>query len=225
MNQAELSNDWGPILAEEMQLPYFRRLRNFIIEEYLNEIVYPEQNDIFSAFNLTSFAQTKVVIIGQDPYHSPGQAHGLSFSVKPGVKTPPSLRNIYKELIEDIGCAYPHNGDLRPWAQQGVFLLNTVLTVRENSPNSHKGQGWEEFTDKVIKLLNDKATPLVFILWGKQAEAKSVFITEERHYIIKSPHPSPFAARKGFFGSKPFSRTNELMRKLGFQEIDWELES
>ncbi|ETI69784.1 uracil-DNA glycosylase [Neobacillus vireti] len=220
---AILKNDWAPLLEEEFEKPYYQRLRKILLEEYQTKVVFPEQNDIYNALHFTSYNETKVVIIGQDPYHGPGQAHGLSFSVKPGVRIPPSLKNIFKELQTDLGCQVPNNGYLVKWAKQGVMMLNAVLTVRAGSPNSHKGLGWEEFTDKVIEELNQREKPVVFILWGNFAQQKQQLITSSRHFIIKSPHPSPFSANKGFFGSKPFSRTNAILRDLGMEEIDWQI--
>lgn len=219
-----LKNDWLTLLKNEFEQPYFLNLQKFLIEEYASEKVHPDREDIFSALNLTSYKQTKVVIIGQDPYHGWGQAHGLSFSVKPGMKLPPSLKNIFKELQDDIGTKMPNNGYLVKWAQQGVLMLNTVLTVRDNIPNSHKGKGWETFTDQVITILNRKETPLVFILWGKHAQEKLHLITSTKHLVIQSAHPSPFSARRGFFGSKPFSKTNYFLKQTGNSEIDWQIE-
>lgn len=193
-------------------------------EEYQTKTIYPNTYDIYNALHYTAYENTKVVILGQDPYHGPGQAHGLSFSVKPGVNPPPSLQNIFKELHADIGCDIPNNnGYLVPWAEQGVLLLNTVLTVRRSVPNSHKGVGWEIFTDKVITTLNQRERPIVFILWGKHAQEKQQLITSAQHFIIKSPHPSPFSANRGFFGSSPFSRANEFLKQIGSPEIDWKI--
>lgn len=220
---AILKNDWAPFLEGEFQKPYYQHLRGILLDEYQKRVIYPDQKDIFNALHLTSYNDTKVVMLGQDPYHGPGQAHGLSFSVKPGVAAPPSLKNIYKELQEDVGCSIPNNGYLVEWAKQGILLLNTVLTVRAGTPNSHKGLGWEIFTDKVIETLNQRETPVVFILWGKFAQQKQELITSPQHFIIKSPHPSPFSANRGFFGSKPFSHTNTILRELGMQEIDWQI--
>ena len=218
-----LKNDWAPLLESEFTKPYYQRLRTILKEEYATRVVYPDQYDIFNALRYTSFQDTKVVIIGQDPYHGPGQAYGLSFSVKPGVKVPPSLQNIFKELQADLGCPIPDNGYLVKWALQGVLLLNSVLTVRAGEPNSHKDLGWETFTDKVIEVLNQREVPVVFILWGKFAQQKQKLITSPRHFILKSPHPSPFSANRGFFGSKPFSRTNAFLQQIGQKEIEWEL--
>jgi uracil-DNA glycosylase len=220
---AILRNDWAPLLEEEFEKPYYQRLRKILLEEYKTKVIYPDAYDIYNALHFTPFHDTKVVIIGQDPYHGPGQAHGLSFSVKPGVGIPPSLQNIYKELQADLGCYIPNNGYLVKWAKQGVLMLNAVLTVRAGTPNSHKGLGWEMFTDKVIETLNQRETPVVFILWGNFAQQKQQLITSSRHFIIKSPHPSPFSANRGFFGSRPFSRTNAILREIGMQEIDWQI--
>ncbi|MBT2663795.1 uracil-DNA glycosylase [Bacillus sp. ISL-45] len=221
---ALISNGWEPLLAEEFEKAYYLDLREFLIDEYRTRTVYPEKEDIFNALKFTDYEDVKVVILGQDPYHGQGQAHGLSFSVKPGVKVPPSLRNIYKELNADLGCEIPDHGYLKKWADQGVLLLNTVLTVREGEANSHRGKGWEHFTDKVITLLNEREKPVIFILWGKPAQSKLKLIDEGKHKIIMSAHPSPLSARRGFFGSKPFAKVNELMREQGEQEIDWQIE-
>ncbi|MGG5255399.1 uracil-DNA glycosylase [Neobacillus sp. SM06] len=218
-----LKNDWAPLLESEFTKPYYQRLQEILKKEYATTVVYPDQYDIYNALHYTSFQDTKVVIIGQDPYHGPGQAHGLSFSVKPGVKVPPSLQNIFKELQADLGCLIPDNGYLVKWAQQGVLLVNAVLTVRAGEPNSHKDLGWETFTDKVIEVLNQREKPVVFILWGKFAQQKQQLMTSPQHFILKSPHPSPFSANRGFFGSRPFSRTNAFLRQIGQKEIDWEL--
>jgi len=216
-----LKNDWAPLLEGEFTNNYYLRLREILKEEYQKKVIYPDMSDIYNALHFTSFKETKVVIIGQDPYHGPGQAHGLSFSVKPGVTIPPSLKNIYKELHNDIGCEIPNHGSLTEWTEQGVLLLNAVLTVQAGKPNSHRGLGWEMFTDRIIEILNERETPVVFILWGKFAQQKQQLITSTRHFIIKSPHPSPFSANSGFFGSKPFSRTNQFLHKIGQQGIDW----
>ncbi len=218
-----LKNDWASILNEEFHKPYYLRLRQFLVEEYQSKAIYPDKYDIFNALHFTAYGETKVVILGQDPYHGPGQAHGLSFSVKPGVNPPPSLQNIYKELQSDLGCTIPNHGHLVHWAKQGVLLLNTVLTVRAGVPNSHKGMGWEQFTDRVIYTLNERETPMVFILWGKHAQEKAAFINSQKHCMISSPHPSPFSANRGFFGSRPFSRANQFLRAHGLGEIDWQL--
>jgi len=218
-----LKNDWAPLLEEEFQKPYYLSLREFLIKEYTSRTIYPDKNDIFNALHFTPYSQVKVVILGQDPYHGRGQAHGLSFSVQPGINPPPSLQNIFKELQSDIGCSIPNDGYLVKWAEQGVMLLNAVLTVRAGEANSHQGKGWENFTDKVISLLNQREKPVVFILWGKYAGEKQQLITSPQHLVIKSPHPSPFSAARGFFGSKPFSKANNFLNKNGQQEIDWQL--
>ncbi|MBP2634060.1 MAG: ung [Firmicutes bacterium] len=216
-------NDWAEYLNLELTEPYYIKLREFLINEYKTRAIFPSMHDIFNALHYTSYQNTKVVILGQDPYHGVNQAHGLSFSVQPGVEAPPSLLNIFKELHTDLGCTMPNNGCLRPWAEQGVLLLNTVLTVRERQANSHQGLGWEQFTDKVISLLNERKEPLVFILWGKPAQKKKTMITNPNHLVIESSHPSPLSAHRGFFGSKPFSKANEFLRKNNKQPIDWQL--
>lgn len=218
-----LTNDWAPLLEEEFSKPYYLELREFLKNEYETRTVYPPMNDIYNALHLTSFKDTKVVILGQDPYHGQGQAHGLSFSVQPGMKKPPSLVNIFKELKSDLGYEPPSDGYLVQWAEQGVLLLNNVLTVRKGEAHSHRGKGWEYFTDKVIETLNEKDHPIVYILWGKAAQAKEELIDLDKHYTIKSSHPSPFAAHRGFFGSKPFSRANDILNREGLPEIDWEI--
>ncbi|CAI8714463.1 MULTISPECIES: uracil-DNA glycosylase [Bacillus] len=218
-----LKNDWEPLLAPESEKPYYQKLRQFLKEEYSTHVIYPNANDIFNALHYTSYKDTKVVILGQDPYHGPDQAHGLSFSVQPGVKTPPSLQNMYKELHADLGCEIPNNGYLVKWAEQGVLLLNAVLTVRQGEANSHKGKGWEHFTDRVIELLNEREKPLIFILWGRHAQAKKKLITNSNHHIIESVHPSPLSARRGFFGSKPFSKVNDLLSSMDEKKIDWQI--
>lgn len=220
---AILKNDWAPLLQGEFEKPYYQQLRKILWQEYQTQVIYPDKFDIYNALHFTSYENTKVVIIGQDPYHGAGQAHGLSFSVKPGVTIPPSLQNIYKELHSDLGCSIPNHGYLVEWTKQGVLLLNAVLTVRAGNPNSHKALGWENFTDKVIETLNEREKPVVFILWGRFAQQKEQLITSSQHFIIKSPHPSPFSANRGFFGSKPFSRTNTFLREIGSKEIDWQI--
>lgn len=220
---AILNNDWAPLLEEQFSMPYYIELRKFLVEEYNRHTVYPSMYDIFSALHLTGYADTKVVILGQDPYHGPGQAHGLSFSVKPGVPAPPSLQNIFKELQDDLGCYVPNNGCLVKWAEQGVLLLNTVLTVRAHTANSHKGKGWEALTDQIITLMNRREKPVVFILWGSPAQQKLKLIDTAKHCVICSPHPSPLSAYRGFFGSKPFSRANRFLKEQGLNEIDWQI--
>lgn len=216
-------NDWSPVLELEFEQVYYQKLWNAVLEEYAHREVYPEEQDIFSALQLTPLNAVKVVILGQDPYHGAGQAHGLSFSVKPGVKIPPSLRNIYKELATDLGCAIPNHGHLTSWAKQGVLLLNTSLTVRANVAGSHRGIGWELFTDRIINVLNDCQRPIVFLLWGNHAQEKQALITSPQHYIIPSAHPSPLAAYRGFFGSRPFTRTNDYLISIGSTPIDWQI--
>ncbi|NLT95251.1 MAG: uracil-DNA glycosylase [Clostridia bacterium] len=218
-----LKNDWAEYLEEEFKKDYYLELRRFLIEEYRRHVVYPDMYDIFNALHYTAYSDTKVVILGQDPYHGPGQAHGLSFSVKPGITSPPSLQNIFKELKDDLGCPIPNNGYLVDWAKQGVLLLNTVLTVRQGMPNSHRGKGWEQFTDQVIRTLNNREKPVVFILWGKNAQDKKSLITAPRHFIIESPHPSPYSANRGFFGSRPFSKANTFLKSIGSKEIEWQI--
>ncbi|RKD68117.1 uracil-DNA glycosylase [Sinobaca qinghaiensis] len=218
-----LENDWAPLLEEEFEKEYYEELRQFLKKEYTEHTVYPDMYDIYNALHYTSYENTKVVILGQDPYHGPNQAHGLSFSVQPKVKTPPSLQNIFKELEEDLGLEPPGHGYLKKWADEGVLLLNTVLTVRKAEANSHKNKGWETFTNEIIKRINEKEDPVVFLLWGKHAQSKQELITNSHHMIITSAHPSPFAAHRGFFGSKPFSRTNTFLKKAGRPEIDWSI--
>jgi uracil-DNA glycosylase len=220
-----LTNDWMELLKDEFEKDYYKKLREFLVHEYEAKTIFPDKYDIYNALNYTAYKDVKVVILGQDPYHGPNQAHGLSFSVKPGVPAPPSLVNIYKELKEDLGCYIPNNGYLKKWADQGVLLLNTSLTVRANEANSHRNIGWETFTDKIIMLLNERQTPIVFILWGNNAISKEKLITNKIHYIIKSPHPSPLSASRGFFGSRPFSKTNGFLKSVGQQEIDWQIEN
>ena len=216
-------NDWAELLADELQQPYYRELRQFLIQEYRTHRIYPDMFAIFNALHYTAYHDTKVVILGQDPYHGPGQAHGLSFSVLPGVQPPPSLLNIFKELQTDLGCTIPNNGCLKPWAEQGVLLLNTVLTVREHQAGSHQQRGWETFTDKIISLLNEREKPMAFILWGSPARRKKQMITNPKHYIVESPHPSPLSAHRGFFGSRPFSKVNDFLQATGQEPIDWQL--
>ncbi len=219
------ASDWNSFLREESEKEYFDKLTQFVETEYETEICFPHKKNIFSALELCSFSDTKVVILGQDPYHGDGQAQGLSFSVPDGVKFPPSLRNIFKELSSDLGIQVPFQGNLTPWAQQGVLLLNATLTVRKSTPGSHQNRGWEIFTDNIIQSISDKKEEVVFILWGKFAEQKSDLIDSKKHLIISSAHPSPFSAHRGFFGSKPFSKTNEYLRKKGKKEVDWNLDT
>ena len=218
-----LGNDWDLILKDEISKDYFNNLLYKIKELYKEKIIYPKQTDLFKAFRNTSYKNTKVVILGQDPYHGENQAEGLSFSVKIGVRQPPSLQNIFKELHDDLGCTIPSHGSLVKWSEEGVLLLNTVLTVEKDKAASHKDLGWETFTDAVIKKLNDKETPVVFILWGSFARSKKKLITNPKHLIIESAHPSPFSSYNGFFGSKPFSKTNNFLIKNNLKPIDWEI--
>ena len=221
----KLEESWKKRLSEEFHSPYFKKLKDFLLEEKKKvEIVFPSGTKIFSAFDHTPFDKVKVVILGQDPYHGPGQAHGLSFSVPPGIGIPPSLLNMFKELKNDLGIPRPSTGNLEKWADQGVLLLNATLTVRANQPGSHQNQGWELFTDAVIREISASRTGVIFILWGKYAQAKEVLIDTTKHYILKSPHPSPFSADRGFFGCKHFSKTNEILASEGQKEIDWSLD-
>ena len=217
-------NDWDSILSDEWQKPYYQNLRAFLKSEYSTKTIYPNMNDIFNALKYTSFENTKVVIIGQDPYHGVGQAHGLCFSVKKGIEPPPSLKNIYKELHDDIGFSIPEHGELTSWAHQGVLMLNNVLTVREANPNSHKGMGWEQFTDRVISELDKKQTPVVFLLWGANARKKAEIIKNPIHKKLITVHPSPLSAYNGFFGCKHFSKTNDILQSTGQSVIDWSIE-
>lgn len=219
-----IGNQWDHYLENEYKKEYFQKLLDFIKEEYKNKTIYPKQNEVFNAFRYTDYQDIKVVILGQDPYHGINQAEGLSFSVKDEVLKPPSLKNIFKELESDLGIPFPEHNSLKPWAKQGVLLLNAVLTVEEHKPTSHKDRGWENFTDAVIKVLNERDKPIVFILWGAYARSKKTYITNPIHLVIESAHPSPFSARNGFFGSKPFSKTNEFLKKNGIKEIDWRIE-
>lgn len=218
-----VKNDWLPILQEQTNTPSYHLLKEFLVQEYQETIVYPEMHHIWQAFEWTPYNEVKVVILGQDPYHGPNQAHGLSFSVLPTVKIPPSLVNIYKELENDLGIAPVKHGYLESWAKQGVLLLNTVLTVRKGQAHSHKGKGWETLTDAVIKKLNDRNQPIVFILWGNPSIKKRALIDESKHVVLTSVHPSPLSAYRGFFGSQPFSKANEALIKFGEEPINWQL--
>lgn len=218
-------NDWQDLLEEEFKKDYYLNLRQFLIKEYQTKTVYPDKYDIFNALHYTAYQDVKVVILGQDPYHGPNQAHGLSFSVKPGIQPPPSLMNIYKELKDDVNCYIPNNGYLKKWADQGVLLLNTVLTVIEGQANSHRNMGWEQVTDKIISLLNNRNEPIIFILWGNNAQSKTSLITNKNHCIIKSVHPSPLSACRGFFKSKPFSQTNAILTSRGGNPIEWQIDN
>ena len=215
----KLGNDWDELLKDEFEKEYYFVLREFLKQEYRTKTVYPDMHHIFTALKCCSYQGTKVVILGQDPYHGPGQAHGLAFSVQPGVDLPPSLLNIYKELHADLGCFIPNNGDLTPWAEQGVLLLNACLTVRANVAASHRGKGWEQLTDRVIELVNQRATPVVFLLWGSHAREKARLITNPKHLILSSVHPSPLSAYRGFFGCRHFSRTNEFLSAKSKTEL------
>jgi uracil-DNA glycosylase len=218
-----LSASWRPVVGEEVRQPYYHELTRFLEEERRHHTVFPPEDEVFAALETTPFDKVRVVLLGQDPYPGEGQAHGLAFSVRPGVKPPQSLVNIFKELHDDLGCRIPNNGYLAPWAKQGVLLLNTVLTVRAHAPNSHKGKGWEKFTDAVIHKVGAREDPVVFILWGGNAQKKIKLIDTDRHAIVQSAHPSPLSARNGFFGSRPFSQTNEALRAAGKPAIDWQL--
>lgn len=218
-----IGNDWDDVLNKEFESEYYSNLREFLNEEYSTRTIYPLPKYIYTALKLTSFTDTKVVILGQDPYHEPNQAHGLAFSVGKNVEIPPSLKNIYKELHDDIGCSIPNHGYLIDWAKQGVLLLNTVLTVRAHQANSHAGKGWEKLTDSIISSLNNKQTPVVFILWGANARSKISLITSPKHLIVQSAHPSPLSAYNGFFGSKPFSKTNNFLISNNLKPIDWQI--
>ncbi|WP_309118922.1 uracil-DNA glycosylase [Paenibacillus sp.] len=216
-----LRNDWQEQVGDQFERPYYIQLREFLKAEYRTRKVYPEAEHIFNALHHTAYADVKAVVLGQDPYHGPGQAHGLSFSVKPGVPPPPSLQNIFKELRDDLGAPIPNHGSLASWAGQGVLLLNAVLTVRDGEPNSHKGRGWETFTDAVVERLNARERPIAFVLWGSHAQAKGARIDAGRHLVLRSPHPSPLSAHRGFFGSKPFSRINAWLTAQGEAPVDW----
>ncbi|WP_442604114.1 uracil-DNA glycosylase [Paenibacillus sp. KN14-4R] len=218
-----LQNDWKTVMNSEWEKPYMQDLIAFLADEYAEHEVFPAQEHIFAALDATSFQATKVVILGQDPYHGAGQAHGMSFSVQPGVAVPPSLRNMYKELHTDLNIPIPTHGCLRAWSEQGVLLLNTVLTVRSGEPLSHRKRGWETFTDVIIRQLNEKEQPIVFILWGNEAIKKAAMLDSSKHHILTSVHPSPLSARRGFFGSRPFSRTNDFLISQGLAPIEWSI--
>jgi uracil-DNA glycosylase len=220
--KVKLPPSWQKVVGEELEQPYFKQLEKFVDAERREHTVYPPEEDVFNALKHTPYNEVNVMILGQDPYHDEGQAHGLCFSVRPGVRAPPSLVNIFKELKNDLGCDIPNNGFLVPWAEQGVLLLNAVLTVRAHEPNSHKDKGWEQFTDAVIRAVSDKEDPVVFVLWGAYAQKKTKLIDDDRHTIVKSAHPSPLSAGK-FFGSKPFSKINQALRKAGKPEVDWQI--
>ena len=215
---------WDNLLTEEVKKDYFKQLIEYVNNENKTKTIYPKKTEVFNAFKYTDYKEVKVVILGQDPYHGPNQAEGLSFSVSNEVIKPPSLKNIFKELESDLKIPFPEHNSLKPWAKEGVLLLNAVITVEEHKPASHANKGWETFTDEIIKLINKKDEPVVFILWGNYAREKKKYITNPIHYIIESPHPSPFSARNGFFGSNPFSKTNEFLKSKGLKEINWNVE-
>ena len=221
---AAINNDWLDALKGEFKKPYYKKLFETVNEEYRTRQIFPPADDIFNAFHLTPLHNVKAVILGQDPYHNDGQAHGLCFSVKRGVETPPSLVNIYQELHDDCGCYIPNNGYLEKWAKQGVLLLNTVLTVRAHQANSHRGIGWEQFTDDAIRILEEEDRPIVFLLWGRPAQMKASLLHNPRHLILEAPHPSPLSAYRGFFGCRHFSKTNEFLLRNGLEPIDWQIE-
>ena len=219
----QFNNSWDILLKDEFEKPYYLNLRKFLVQEYKSQTIYPNMNDIFNALKYTDYKDVKVVILGQDPYHQPNQAHGLCFSVKKGVNPPPSLQNMYKEIYAEYGYPIPEHGELTYWAEQGVLMLNNVLTVRESQPNSHKGMGWEIFTDNVISLLNLRPEPMVFLLWGANARAKKKIITNPNHLVLESAHPSPLSAYNGFFGNGHFKKTNEFLKQNKMTEIDWQI--
>lgn len=219
----QIGNQWDELLKDEFKKDYYLALREFLKKEYKTQTIYPNMYHIFNALKYTSYENVKVVILGQDPYHGPNQAHGLAFSVQPGVPAPPSLQNIFQELHRDLGCFIPNNGYLVPWTQNGVLLLNTALTVRAGQANSHRGKGWEIFTDRVIELLNEREEPIVFLLWGANAGQKELLITNSRHVLLKSPHPSPLSASRGFFGCRHFSQANALLAQMGKEPVDWQI--
>lgn len=221
MSGAGSKTDWNPLLRDQFQQPYWKQLQGFVRAERRRHTVYPPHDEVFAALHLTPYRDVKVMILGQDPYHGPGQAHGLCFSVRRGVDPPPSLANIFAELESDLGCRRPDHGNLEHWARQGVLLLNATLTVRARTAASHQRKGWETFTDRVIEVVNDKPEPVVFVLWGSSARTKKALVDTRRHTVIESPHPSPLSAHRGFFGSRPFSRANAALREAGRQPIDW----
>ena len=218
-----ISNDWQEALKQEFRKPYYRKLYDTVRHEYSTRRIFPPSDDIFNAFHFTPLSKVKILVLGQDPYHGEGQAHGLCFSVKPEVEIPPSLVNIYKELHDDLGCEIPNHGYLTKWAKQGVLLLNTVLTVRAHQANSHRGIGWEEFTDAAIRILDVQERPIVFILWGRPAQMKKSMLHNPQHLVLEAPHPSPLSAYRGFFGSRPFSQTNRFLEEHGIEPIDWQI--
>lgn len=217
-------NDWQPLLADEFQKDYYKQLHNFLKQEYRTQTIYPDMYDIFNCLHGTAYKDVKVVILGQDPYHGPGQAHGYSFSVRPGIQAPPSLVNIYKELMTDLGCTMPSHGYLKKWADQGVLMLNAVLTVRAGQAGSHRNKGWEQFTDHIISLLNDREDPIIFLLWGRYARDKKALISNPRHCVLEAAHPSPLSAYNGFFGCHHFSKANAMLVQMGKEPIDWQID-
>lgn len=221
--KVQIEESWKNVLADEFEKKYFKELASFVRSEYLNKTIYPKPENVFAAFDLCPFNHVKVVILGQDPYHGPGQAHGLCFSVQKGIQNPPSLQNIFKEIESDLGIKMSNTGNLSPWARRGVFLLNATLTVRAHQAGSHQRKGWEEFSDAVIKTLSQKKEGLVFLLWGAYAQSKEQLIDNDKHLVLKAPHPSPLSAYRGFFGSKHFSQANQFLRKKGLGEINWQL--
>jgi uracil-DNA glycosylase len=223
MTIVSFSSSWQQVLSSELEQPYFQQLQAFLATERQTQTIFPPAADVFTAFQLTAYDQVKVLLLGQDPYHDINQAHGLCFSVNPGIKPPPSLANIYKELQADLNCPIPNNGYLVAWAEQGILMLNAVLTVQAHTPNSHKNKGWEKFTDAVISQVNDKPDPVIFVLWGAYAQKKISLIDTDRHYVIQSAHPSPLSAHRGFFGSKPFSAINTALKATGQLEINWQI--
>ena len=220
-----IGNDWDELLADEFEKDYYKKLRAFLADEYKNHIIHPDMYDIFNALKWTPYHDTKVVILGQDPYHEPNQAHGLAFSVKKGVKIPPSLVNIYKELHDELGCYIPNNGYLEKWAKQGVMLLNASLTVRDGAANTHRNKGWEQFTSRIIELLNEREEPVIFMLWGNNAKEKMSLITNPQHVIMTAAHPSPLSASRGFFGCGHFKLANKILEREGRGAIDWQIEN
>ena len=223
---AMIDNDWLTYIQDEFKKPYYKELYTFVRQEYNTHVIYPPTDDIFNAFHLTPLSEVKVLILGQDPYHGEHQAHGLCFSVLPDQpELPPSLQNIYKELHDDLGCEIPNNGYLKKWAQQGVLMLNTVLTVRAHQAGAHQGKGWEQFTDAIIQAVNAQDRPIVYLLWGKPAQSKIPMLTNPKHLILKAPHPSPLSAYRGFFGCRHFSQTNEFLKRNGIAPIDWQIEN
>lgn len=220
-----LRNDWLEAVGDEFKKTYYKELYEFVRQEYSTTTVYPPADDIFNALHLTPLKEVKVLVLGQDPYHGANQAHGLSFSVLPGQRIPPSLKNIYQELHDDLGCEIPNNGYLEKWAKQGVLMLNTVLTVRAHKPNSHQGKGWEHFTDAIIEAVNKQDRPIVYLLWGRPAQRKASMLNNPEHLILKAPHPSPYSADTGFFGCRHFSQANEFLRSHGVDPVDWQIEN